>query len=229
MPRNRWTLSLSKKQEYSRAVERMCATGADLAPWGLGDAWARVIPCSMASYVRSWSGATVFVVRLRIVGLARKTILRGFDLCSPEWEPDAYVLDDPTVKNPEVQGYRMLDKSFFDLREVLNHRVGPEWVLRRGDLMEGWLLAQSFSSAHPRYNRECPMPLDLSIINQFDDVHEVSFKLKVEHVAVQVQPRPLRTRLYDPAKGPSNRPARPGPDVILEKTTARQMEEGSRR
>ena len=70
--------------------------------------------------------------------------------------------------------------------------MGPKAILHHGDAWEGWLLAQSFSSVPTRYNRACPMPLVLSIVNQFSDVQEFPFELTVEHFAMRIQPRPRR-------------------------------------
>jgi hypothetical protein len=137
MPTNRWTLTRSQKSKYSRAVERMRAAGADLAPFAFDCPWVRVNHCLAASWVRTWTGDSVFVIYVRIVGLAPKTIVRGFELTSPQWEFDAYVLDDPTVRNSALQLYRMLDGSSFHRSEVLNHRVGSEGLLHHGDLTKG--------------------------------------------------------------------------------------------
>jgi len=133
MPRNRWTLTRLQKSDYSRAVERMRAAGADLAPIAFDCPWVRVTHCPAASWVRSWTGATVFVIHVRMVGLAPKIIVQGFDLSSPEWEFNAYVLDDPAVGNSAHQLYRVLDGSRFHRSEVLNHRVDAEGILRHGD------------------------------------------------------------------------------------------------
>jgi len=121
MPRSRWILTNSRKSQYSRAVERMRAAGADLAPFECE--WIRVTHCVAASCVRTWTGASAFLIHVRMVGLAPKIVLQGFELSSPEWEFNAYVLDDPAVGNSTQQLYRMLDGCLFHRSEVLNHRV----------------------------------------------------------------------------------------------------------
>src|SRR4029077_20721769 len=79
MPRNRWTLTRSQKSEYSAAVERMRVAGAELAPFAFDCPWVRVTHCLAASCVRAWTGASVFVIHVRMVGLASKIVLQGFE------------------------------------------------------------------------------------------------------------------------------------------------------
>ena len=222
MPRNRWTLTRSQKSEYSAAVKRMRAAGADLAPFGSDAPWIRVTHCPAASCVRTWTGATVFVIHVRVVGLAPKIVLQGFDLSSPEWELNAYVLDDPGMRNSTPQLYRMLDGSRFHRSEVLNHRVDVERILRHGDVMEGLVLAQCFSSLPTRYNQRNSVPLTLSTANQFDHVHAFQFELPVERVSIQ--PRPRRSgSLFEPAGGPGNGSVLPATDHLAQEIASREV------
>lgn len=197
MPRNRWMLTRSQKSEYRRAVERMRAAGAELSPLGFDCPWIRTNHCPAAGCVRTWTEATVFVIYLRVVGLASRTVIQGFELSSPEWEFNAYLLDDPAEGNSSEQLYRMLDGSRFHRDEVLNHRVDAEGVLRHGDVMEGLVLAECFSSVPTRYNQWNSMPLTLSIANRFEDVHAFPFELPVERVSVRYRPRRSGS-LFDP-------------------------------
>lgn len=92
----------------------------------------------------------------------------------------------------------MLDGVQFHRSEVPNHRVDAGGILRHGDVMEGLVLAECFSSEPTRYNQRNSMPLTVSIANQFDDVHASQFELPVEHVSIR--PRPLRSgSLFEPA------------------------------
>ena len=113
MPRNRWMPTRSQKLQYGRAIERMRAAGADLAPFAFDCEWIKVTHSPAASWMRTWTGASVLAIYIRILGLAPKTVIQGFELSSPEWEFNAYVLDDPAVGNSAQQLYRMLDGSRF--------------------------------------------------------------------------------------------------------------------
>jgi hypothetical protein len=195
MPRNRWTLTRSQKSEYGTAIKRMRAAGADLPHCRSDSPWIRVTHFPHASCVRTWTGASVFVIHVRIVGLAPKIVLQGFDLSSPEWELNAYVLDDPGVKNSRKQLYRTLDGVRFHRTEVLNHRVDVEGILHHGEVMEGLVLAECFSSVPTCYDQRNSVPLTLTTANQFDDVHAFAFELPVEHVSIQPRPATQRESL----------------------------------
>lgn len=150
----------------------------------------------------------VFVLYLRIVGLAPKVILQDFELSSPASPLNAYVLDDPAINNSASKLYRLLDGETFHRNEVLNHRLEGEGPLGRGKVIEGLLLAQSFDSVPSDYTDRSFMPLCLTIANQFDEVHESRFGIQVERIAARNRPRPeRRCTLYDGACGSPSGPA----------------------
>jgi hypothetical protein len=164
----------------------------------------------VGSYVRAKPTSCVFVLYLRIVCSAPKVILQEFDLSSPEWPLNAYILDDPAVSNSACKFYRFFDGEKFYRNEVLNHRVDEEGRLRRGDVMEGVLLAESFDSVPSKYTDHSSMPLCLSIANQFDEVYEFKVAIPVERIAARTQPRAKRrSTLYDEADGSPHSPALP--------------------
>jgi len=132
------------------------------------------------------------VIRVRMVALAPKVMLHDFDLTSPDWPLNACVLSDPSVSNSANQFYVLLDRTKFHRDEVLNHRVDNDGILRRGDLLEGVLLADSLVPAPMRYESRSRMRLCLSISNQFDEVQEFTFELPVERVAARIRTRTVR-------------------------------------
>jgi hypothetical protein len=172
--------------------------------------------------VRTWTGASAFLIHVRMVGLAPKIVLQGFELSSPEWEFNAYVLDDPAVAKSAQQFYRTLDGCLFHRSEILNHRVDAEGILRHGDVMEGLVLAQCFSSVPARCNQWKSMPLIVSIVNQFDDVYSFPFELPVEHVSLQ--PRPRRSgSIFGPAGRPADGSVPPAADQHLREIASREL------
>jgi len=142
--------------------------------------------------------------------------------CFPDPHPHGWVgpqdsssgvrtVDDPAVGNSAQQFYRTLDGCRFHRSEILNHRVDAEGILRHGDVMEGLVLAQCFSSVPARCNQWKSMPLIVSIVNQFDDVYSFPFELPVEHVSLQ--PRPRRSgSLFGPAGRPADGSVPPATD-----------------
>jgi hypothetical protein len=199
----------------------MRAAGAELDPSAFAtyeSPWITLKVCSVGSYVRARPTACVFVLSLRILGLVPKLILQGFELSSPAWPLNAYILDDPTVSNSACEFYHLLDGEKFYREEILNHRVEGEGRLGRGDVMEGLLLAESFDPVPSKYTDHTFMPLCLSIANQFDEVHKSTFGIQVERIPPRIQPRAeRRSTLYDGADGSPGHPGSPvnAPDAVL--------------
>ena len=188
--------------EYAKLVKRMRAAGADLAPPEPEAEWIRIyVDHPIVGDVRSWSHATVFSLNVRIIGVAPKTVIQGFRLTSPGWDFDAYVLVDPLEGSSLRDFYSMLDRSRYPRPEVLNHRLGTEGILRRGDTIEGFLLAECLTAVPASYSRTNWMPLSLSILNQFEEVQEISFEVPVERIPDPVHRRASRTSLF--AESPS--------------------------
>ena len=93
--------------------------------------------------------------------------------------------------------------------------MGRDGILRHGDVIEGLVLAECFSSVPICYNRSEPIPLSLSIINQFDDVYSFRFMSPVEHVARRIQPRPTCTgTVFEAVEGPGDGSVLPVPSVF---------------
>jgi len=158
--------------------------------------------------VRAMPTSCVFVLYLRIVGQAPKVILHEFELSSPVWPLNAYVLDDPAFSNSACNLYRLLNGEKFHRNEVLNHRLEGEGRLGCGNVMEGLLLAESLRPVPSNYMNQSLMPLCLSITNQFDEVQKLEVEIQVERIAVRVRPRPeRRNTLYD---GECGSPSGPG-------------------
>jgi hypothetical protein len=198
MPKARWTLSMSTNAEYAKLTKRMRAAGADLAPPEPEAEWIQVRHYPSTSFVRSWSHGTVFALYVRMIGITPKSVIHGFNLRSPVWAFDPYILEDPADRSSRQHMYTMLDGSRYDRSEIVNHRLGKEGALRRGDAIEGWLLAECMVSAPARFSQSNWLPLSLSIVNAFEEVQAVAFKLPVERFRKRVQPRTSRDVFEEP-------------------------------
>jgi hypothetical protein len=196
MPKDRWTLNASMKAANAKLTKRMIAAGADLAPPEPEMDCIRIYVDPTLGAVRSWSHATVFSLAVRILGVAPKTVIQGFRLTSPGWDLDAYVLEDPAGGSSPRDFYRMLDRSRYQRLEAVNHRLGPEGILRRGDTIEGSLLAECMTAAPARYSRTEWIPLSLSIVNPFEEVQTISFEMPVERIPNPIQRRASREPLF---------------------------------
>jgi len=184
MPRRKWNLSRAEQAEYRGLAERLRASGGELNIDGFGANQDTIkvtqAPEPSASYVRLSPGRALFVMQLSIVALAPKLIIQDFELSCSEWDLSAYILGDPAVNRSSAQLYRLPDHSTFHRNEVLNHRVGPEGVLHRGDQIEGLLLADALQPTPERYKPGDVMEIVLSISDQFGDEHSAAIDLCVE-------------------------------------------------
>jgi hypothetical protein len=211
MARDRWALSAYTKTEYAGLIKRMRDAGANIAPPEIGAEWIQVHDYPVGSAIRSWAHGTVFVLYIRVVGVAPKSVIRGFELSSPTWEFDPYILEDPADGSSPRDMYRMLDGSRYHRSEILNHRLGREGVLLRGNTIEGCVLAECMSAAPALYSRTAWAPLSLSIMNQFEEIQTISFGVPVERIRKRVQSWGSRESLFetqfpksvDTAKSPS--------------------------
>jgi len=204
MPRLRWTLTHREQAEYKRILERLRAAGADVDLSTLeatDKPWLSLKCCPEGSSVRTMPAACVFVIYIRIVALAPKVVLQDFDVSSPDWPLNAYMLGDPSVRRSSDQFYLLLDRTKMYRDEVLNHRIDAEGILRRGDVLEGVLLAQSLNPVPARYTKGSLMRLCLTVMNQFDEFQKFTVEIPVEHIPAPVYPQTTcHGNLYDVGK-----------------------------
>lgn len=205
MSRQKWTLTQAEETEYRKRVLRLRAAGADLdvSSFELADPeWIKITHVQVASHVRALPTASCFLIHVRIVALAPKVIIHGFELSSPAMRLGAWFLVDPIVNRSDRQLYCFSDGTDFHRDEVLNHRVDANGTLRYGDVMDGMLLAESLDVIPARFVDKSFVPVSVSVINQFDDVHESTIDLRVERTAGRMQPRsPRRSSLFEREDG----------------------------
>jgi hypothetical protein len=92
--------------------------------------------------------------------------------------------------------YRLPDKTVFHQNEVLNHRIGKDGVLLRGDQLDGVLLVQAFEPVPQRYKPGCRMPMVLSITDQLGESKEWSLGLMVQEPYFKLASRPARKSVF---------------------------------
>jgi hypothetical protein len=90
------------------------------------------------------------------------------------------MLDDPSENNSREHFYLTLDGNRFHRNTVLNHRRGSRGVLRRGDELEGLLLAQAFETLPSKHKPGDRLPLVLSVADQFGGETEWPIDLIVQ-------------------------------------------------
>jgi hypothetical protein len=213
MSREIWEIGKEKQQLYRKSAERLVAAGADLDLPSSAPArtpWVKItqVPEMLGSYVRMSPGGWLFVVLVRIVALAPKIVIQEYRLSSREWDVAAWFPGDPRENRSSDSYYRLPDRSDFHRDDVLNHRVGTQGTLRRGDTVEGWLLGQSFEPIPDRYTHGCFMPICLSILDQFEAEEQLTVELHVDRTAGRPHARPARSHLFERVDGRIDSPNR---------------------
>jgi hypothetical protein len=148
-------------------------------------------------YARTVQYGAIYVLSLSFLGLAPKTVLAEFDLASPELDSGTCLLEDPHLASSSEEMYRLPDKTVFHRSEVLNHRIGKDGVLLRGDRLEGILLAQAFEPVPQSYKPGCRIPMVLSITDQLGESSEWSLGLMVQEAYFKVVSRPARRSVFE--------------------------------
>jgi hypothetical protein len=206
MPRRKWTLSGKEQTEYRTIAKRLRASGGELNVDGFGRDKDKIQvtqgPEILSGYVRSSLCRAVYVIQLSIVALAPKVILQDYQLSSSDWDLNAYILGDPSVNNSRCEYYRLPDHTTFHRADVLNHRIGPAGTLRRGDQMEGFLLADALQPIPDCYKPGEVMQVTLAIADQFGDEQSVKLDVYVERwTETHPVPSGRRGTLFAPGNG----------------------------
>jgi hypothetical protein len=210
--RIRWRLSELELHQYRSVVRDLNASGAGLDVGCLRNGDQFELDC-FDCYARTVQYGAVYVLSLSLLGLAPKTVLAQFDLASPELDQGTYLLEDPHLVSSSEEMYRLPDKTVFHRREVLNHRIGKDGVLLRGDQLEGVLLVQALEPVPQRYKPGCRMPMVLSITDQLGETSEWSLGLMVQELCFKVVSRPDRKSVFeDEPVAPGSVAQTPHPD-----------------
>ena len=99
----------------------------------------------LASYVRAFREGSLFVMQISILALATKVIVRDFALSSGLRSASRFA-DRSMLGGFESPVLPPSRRNDFHRDEVLNHRIGSDGTLRRGDLLEGVLLSPRVSA-----------------------------------------------------------------------------------
>lgn len=200
MPKQKWNLTRAEQKQNRNLENRLIAAGAlDSSRSERADPeWIQIRLCPATSYVRAAPFRSIFAIHARIVALATNVIIQHFEVSSSVEDLDIFLDSDPMVNRSERKFYRCWDGLQFHRDEVLNHRVDEEGVLRRGDVMEGVVLAASFKGVPSCFGVRYRLPLALSIVNQFDDVQHSTLELPVERISLPLRLRPSSAKKLEP-------------------------------
>jgi len=200
MSRQRWALTQTEKGEFRKRIERLRAAGADLDVSSFESAsrdWIQVMHDQVSS-VHALPTSSFLIIPARIVALAPRIIIQGFEVSSPAMDLDAWFFPS------ENKCYHFRDGTNFDRSEVLNHRVEAAGTLRHGEMMDGVLLGESLDAIPTGFANNSLIPICLSIVNQFGDVHKSTTEARLKRIAGRIQPRSTRrSSLFEMQDGSS--------------------------
>jgi hypothetical protein len=121
----------------------------------------------------SATGGVNYAVLARFVALRSGLTLSEWSLCTHYDEqivPESFEDGSPECK---------LGGREYQLREVLNMRIEKDLVLRRGQIVEGWLLATGIAPIPAEYRNFAVVPFHLSLWDQFGNEIDAEGKLSV--------------------------------------------------
>ena len=197
MPVSISTLGPEKRATYRDAVRELLRAGLipsipkELEPSPIMD-----IMTAPAHENILWqlpNGRTCCAIYTRLVSLRGGVILKDFAISS-DWVADFTPLSAEGRKS-----YRLRHGFDFSFGEVLNHRIeGGLRFHRRGDLAEGWLLAEG-GTIPSQYPNRITAPLNVTLIDQFGDSHCARAEALVERM-----PPPKKNPGSPPKKSPGS-------------------------
>ena len=121
--------------------------------------------------------AWYYMIEVRIINASRtRTVtLNGFDLKLDWNDPDFRPLDDPVSVYGEQRPYKIPGTTLaFPYKDVINHRVGSNGVMRPGDTIEGLFLARGLTA--PPYPHGTEVDLPFIVFDQRWKPHKQPFR-----------------------------------------------------
>ena len=121
-------------------------------------------------------GGYVIVVWVRIVALKSGINVCECQITPQRWNDTNIFLVEATEGVPY---YKDIGRIEYPKTDVLNHRISSKRSLRRGETLEGAIVAQSFGSLPTWCDNGVSIELELSFIDQFDNFYPLKVDLRV--------------------------------------------------
>jgi len=201
MPRTRWTLNRTEKDEYVARAKWLAAAGAaiEISETALSQPTALRIsqygPEFHNIIINLHPGRIMVIIGVRLLA-ARPGIMVCDCAYTLPWEGSELFLWNAAERST----YRLTNGLEFSRDEVLNHRVEEGMPLRRGLPVEGVLVATGFAPLPEQYGHGMPVDVAISFIDQFDNAFPFEVELRVNRRigAAQKVARPSEHRgLFD--------------------------------
>ena len=130
-------------------------------------------------------GGTGYIIDLEIASnIPRLVVIREFCLNLPWQDPNLLFLSDTADRGARPHLYVLPGTKIEYPRElVLNHRVSSKGGLRRGETMEGLLLAVGFTPIPDRFHHGDSVGSTVSVVDQFGYEHSSEIVLWIDRSA----------------------------------------------
>jgi hypothetical protein len=199
--RKKLSLSNTEQQEYNDAIERLTAVGvippAEKPSHGARTLIVEPMGGPTDSFVHAPSvGGYGIAIWVRIIAL-----ISGINVCdcevTPQWGEDNGIC---LVDMPERVPYYTVPGGFeYPLDEVLNHRFFGRRYLKRGQMLQGVVIAQSFGSPPAWCINGISIGVELHLFDQFGNPHPLKVDLRLTRDATGTE----RPRHFAGLYGPS--------------------------
>src|ERR1700688_1875563 len=127
-------------------------------------------------------GGYGIAVWVRLVALKSEMGVCGCQVTPLAWDDNTIYLVDEVE---DGSFYTTLGELEYPKAEVLNHRISGKCFLRRGRILEGVLLAQSFASPPTLRDGRTPIEVELCFFDQFDN----QYPLRVDLMPIRLPKR----------------------------------------
>ncbi len=190
-------LSRTQQAKYLPCLQQMQSEGIDVE---IPEDWEEasraldieLAPPSESIVFESPTGGTYYAVCVRLVALRSGLTLVGWDIATSwddEIEPESFNSAGP-IYTLGRQEYRPC--------EVLNQKIESNLFLRRGQIAEGWILANGLRPIPPQFDDHSIAPFEVRFFDQFHCAHPAQGTLSVSRRAPRESVNvPRGTGLYD--------------------------------
>jgi hypothetical protein len=179
--KTKWNLTANEERVHLANLERLLNAGVDVSEQKPVAQPMLRIRQKLASPIDNLlmappKGGYVIAVWLEIVALKAGVAIRGCEIQPQRWNDERIELVPYSARQ---QGYHNIAKLEYETEHVLNGQIEEERVLRRGDILRGVLLAQSFTKLPDWCCREFSVNVDLCFFDQFDNDYQLEVVLGV--------------------------------------------------
>ena len=228
MPIRKTRLTQDERNKYVNALKLLVSVGADIDDaqlTGPERGRLRISQCGPElnhKVFNLYQVKSAIVVEVRLVATCAEIIITDCHFVLP-WDLN-HSLSLLGISDRSLC-YRPAKGLEFDRDNVLNHRIMDGGLrLRRGELVEGLLIATGAAPLPEGYVHGMPVEVELLLADQFDEVHSAKVELRADHGigGKRVDLRKPNTSLFErqhtmPLSGESNDAARRTPHPIMAK------------